>query len=809
MRLLQLHDNGNVRFIERVGNNVPPYAILSHTWGPDNDEVVFKDLIDGQGQEKNGYRKLTFCGEQAACDGLEYFWVDTCCIDKSSSAELTEAINSMFLWYRKAVKCYVYLSDVSTSGAVGNSVTFSDSRWFTRGWTLQELLAPAYVEFFSVEGDSLGTKSSRLQELATITGISVAALQRRDLAQFTVEERMNWTKTRVTTREEDMAYSLLGIFDVHMPLIYGEGREKSFGRLQRAIQEEREAIGKQSGDVQQHFVALQSQITQISNQLSDQRPNHIHGNIDMMEKSFELMESIENLQAIVSQEGTVHDEEAEPLINDLECILSSVERSDHSFTLSSKRKLEEIDAGQDISSREIKRLRGLISLANSISLNVGAPRSEQDKTGRIVQKRKVKELITKRYEITIGLNERMFLAMHDSQAERTVSPDTTESITRIKVHKRSKAPTVLMAYLCYIEDQAGMQFLNPVISIGKIIPDNSELFTIVQDGIVDQLKDLLDRRQCTLRDRDTFGTPLLHYAMDNPEICKFLVENGADVDEVACLLWNRAYQGPPLIEYSVDYEDTYEDDWNGDKRRLDMFECRRLLLQDGADPTLPGINDTINSFRDCLLNGFDDSLKVILDFSPLFIHLEETDQHGNTALLQLLGHIGFGCHDTMRVKLLLDRGANIRARNSLGNNCLQIALNSACAPGVSRVPDMDEMEAVILLIQRGADVFNTDNSNRSTFDDAYVCDHGSSGSFLGGYRGDLWDAALSRCDYSDYMRKPEDRVRHYTKYYTQEDFRLLWKGREHLCPYFPEDSGSLCPGVGPAGWVSEVFDSSE
>ncbi|KAF2129093.1 hypothetical protein P153DRAFT_254097, partial [Dothidotthia symphoricarpi CBS 119687] len=242
MRLLQLQKDGGFNVVERLGDNIPPYAILSHTWGSDNEEVNLKDLIRGQRKGKSkrklGYRKLTFCGEQATRDDLQYFWVDTCCIDKSSSAELTESINSMFDWYRKAAKCYVYLSDVSTTGYTENRVAFHNSRWFSRGWTLQELIAPQCVEFFSEEGCFLGDKYSRVQEIADITGISTEALQGRPLSKFNIKERMKWARKRETTREEDMAYSLLGIFDVHMPLIYGEGKKKALQRLHKEIEED-------------------------------------------------------------------------------------------------------------------------------------------------------------------------------------------------------------------------------------------------------------------------------------------------------------------------------------------------------------------------------------------------------------------------------------------------------------------------------------------------------------------------------------------------------------------------------------------
>ncbi|PVH96207.1 hypothetical protein DM02DRAFT_570024, partial [Periconia macrospinosa] len=113
MRLLVLNDSSEISLTGELLGEIPRYAILSHTWGPATEEVNFKDMTDGTGIKKPGYDKIRFCGEQAKRDGLHYFWVDTCCIDKSNSTELSEAINSMFRWYQAAAKCYVYLADVS------------------------------------------------------------------------------------------------------------------------------------------------------------------------------------------------------------------------------------------------------------------------------------------------------------------------------------------------------------------------------------------------------------------------------------------------------------------------------------------------------------------------------------------------------------------------------------------------------------------------------------------------------------------------------------------------------------------------
>ncbi|KAF2686634.1 hypothetical protein K458DRAFT_362825 [Lentithecium fluviatile CBS 122367] len=245
MRLLRRYDGGDFSLGQFSDEAIPPYAILSHTWGPDTEEVTFEDLTKGAGRDKPGYEKIRFCGEQAGQDGLQHFWIDTCCINKANKAELSYSINSMFRWYRNATRCYVYLSDVSTAKREASDglpefawePAFRVSRWFTRGWTLQELLAPRSVEFFSRERKRLGDKRSLRRQIHEITVIPELVLQGTPLSQFSVNDRLSWIEYRQTKLEEDRAYSLLGIFDVHIPPIYGEGTASAFKRL-------REEIGK-------------------------------------------------------------------------------------------------------------------------------------------------------------------------------------------------------------------------------------------------------------------------------------------------------------------------------------------------------------------------------------------------------------------------------------------------------------------------------------------------------------------------------------------------------------------------------------
>ena len=246
MRLLQCGDDGKLSLTKDLsGNSIPPYAILSHTWGLDSEEVTFKDLVEGTAEQKIGYRKLEFCIKEARRNEIQYCWVDTCCIDKSNADELQASINSMFRWYHDAAQCFVYLSDVAMIG--GRSwdsskskspwkEAFQNSRWFTRGWTLQELLAPASVQFFSHEGKLLGDKGSLESEIHSITKIPTLALRTgAPFDQFNVDERLRWAGKRQTTREEDWAYCLLGIFGVFMPLLYGEGRDNAVRRLKKEI----------------------------------------------------------------------------------------------------------------------------------------------------------------------------------------------------------------------------------------------------------------------------------------------------------------------------------------------------------------------------------------------------------------------------------------------------------------------------------------------------------------------------------------------------------------------------------------------
>jgi hypothetical protein len=240
---MRLINTKTLQLEEFFGDQIPEYAILSHTWGTPKDEVSFKDIDSNILSHKAGYQKIRYLCEQASKDQLSWAWSDTCCINKDSSAELSEAINSMFQWYQHAKICYAYLSDVPSTGkhdTVGVSKPeippqFHTSRWFRRGWTLQELLAPEDVIFFAEDWTCIGRKQPLHNLIRDITGINRGALQWPwTISGYSVATRISWAARRKTSRPEDRAYSLLGILGVHMPLIYGEG-QNAFQRLQTEL----------------------------------------------------------------------------------------------------------------------------------------------------------------------------------------------------------------------------------------------------------------------------------------------------------------------------------------------------------------------------------------------------------------------------------------------------------------------------------------------------------------------------------------------------------------------------------------------
>ncbi|KAH9892096.1 heterokaryon incompatibility protein-domain-containing protein [Xylariomycetidae sp. FL2044] len=249
---------GELRLLDIVEPTDLTYAILSHTWGrqgPDglwgyeDEEILFADVGVGDTRDKKSpaWDKIWHACRIALNHGLSYIWVDTCCINKESSAELNESINAMFSWYAQSDLCLAYLADLRRSpnpqpgsepksGSQDLEDELRCCRWVHRGWTLQELIAPRNMGFYDQDWNLIGSRADLAVVLQNITGIHIDALQGvKPCSSFTIAERMNWAANRKTKRPEDRAYSLLGIFGVSMPLLYGIGGFRAFHRLQEEI----------------------------------------------------------------------------------------------------------------------------------------------------------------------------------------------------------------------------------------------------------------------------------------------------------------------------------------------------------------------------------------------------------------------------------------------------------------------------------------------------------------------------------------------------------------------------------------------
>ncbi|KAF1979740.1 HET-domain-containing protein, partial [Bimuria novae-zelandiae CBS 107.79] len=239
---MRLMHTRTLTFTEFRVSRVPDYAILSHRRL--EDEVTYSDMFNLMDTMKqtDGYEKIVNCCKQAASVGLDYVWIDTCCINKREKDEVTYAINAMFAWYRKSQVCYCYMYDVPKNDLEPEhkDSKFRTSQWFTRGWTLQELLAPLYLIFFNSDWEEIGAKSSFKGITAEITGIAPSIVVLNQGGEVSVAQRLSWAAERQTSVGADKSYCLMGLLGVNMPMRLQTGdekeveedEEKTFFRLQ-------------------------------------------------------------------------------------------------------------------------------------------------------------------------------------------------------------------------------------------------------------------------------------------------------------------------------------------------------------------------------------------------------------------------------------------------------------------------------------------------------------------------------------------------------------------------------------------------
>ncbi|KAK9415363.1 hypothetical protein SUNI508_10553 [Seiridium unicorne] len=357
-------------------------------------------------------------------------------------------------------------------------------------------------------------------------------------------------------------------------------------------------------------------------------------------------------------------------------------------------------------------------------------------------------------------------------------------------HKR-----MLTISLQQIESLDAVSLRIPRIHVNRIIPQDSLVFELVEEGALDELRELLTKGEASIRDHDEDGRSLLSYSTRQPEVCKFLVCCGLDVDHVAKSVFSITL-GPLLLSNinDCDFEPTVLHRVN---------ECRKILLEAGADPTVPWHPDHDdpededngdNNICSVIFEGGNhSSVQALIDHGDAFCNIRSRDAHGSTPLLQILAGFGHG-YFADAVSFLLRRGASVHDRDVYGRTCLHVALGGA--RGARRL--QEEFTCLTALLNAGADVRATNYSGRSVSEVAYTGPSVYFSEDHGGYFGDFWDAVLATCGYNPLdFRAGHPRMARFTTAYTPEHFRRLWDGREHLCPYWnefelePEDYGGI------------------
>ncbi|KAF2119075.1 ankyrin repeat-containing domain protein [Lophiotrema nucula] len=534
---------------------------------------------------------------------------------------------------------------------------------------------------------------------------------------------------------------------------------------------------KQGDDVLTLLLALQAQMNGVSSQLNSRTGSH-HIELENTSSGLrfdghsDLLRALDRLQSAGQQKpGAVHSSGAESLITDIECILlamTSLADGEHS---SLPRRLLRPSNFGTLDDHDTKRLCKIVNASHTLNINT-ASRRTLSMPGTPSQQHKRKDVMFQSRRLVLSLTERRF---HNQVLSKNVAGAdlVVDTIAKLHVQVASTQPcTSITAYFHHRMTQDCCISLTPTVLFGNSVSDDSAIFRAVSLGDTRRVRQLLDEGLYTLRDRNSKGTPLLHFAMTQPNMCKFLVDNGADVDDMSWDRFRKDRYCPPLSQYTYDHSIRAE--------RLEaIIECRKILLRAGADPTLHS-GDNKNEYQRAVAYCTLKSLKAILDCDQGFINLEERFDGGQTALFKaaLFDSVG---HEARKVQLLLDRGADIHARDDEGYTCLHAVLQAARLPSKYT----RDIALLTLLIRRGANILSKANNGRSIFEDAYDC---SSISVIttGSYRADLWDCTLVCSGHGHLARRADQRRFCYTEQYTHELFEAMWSGGKEVCPYFDD-----------------------
>ncbi|KAF5550069.1 hypothetical protein FNAPI_7872 [Fusarium napiforme] len=527
--------------------------------------------------------------------------------------------------------------------------------------------------------------------------------------------------------------------------------------------------------------AVVSEVEQLPATASDDAiDSAMAGRLGAMAVCSELESSISRLSTLIDHDGlTLDADDAEQIIDDLRRFVviakgRSIEKSRPSSNSTSYGSVTEDDT--KALGRDLKLIEGLILSAPIIAINQSVSGSRKLRSqlphGTVIKQKRLREEIDVDHGyLTISTNKRRRICSGVANSSGHVK--TFRDVVANIVFRPSNSPWMFSVSLSQgqLFDRSIQSI--PRISVCRIVPNDSPVFTLVKQGSLKEFITMLREGKASLRDHDEQGMPLLHYAATaSVEMCKFLIESGADVDEMG------EHTGTALSRIAG----------------LDRHDTTLVLLENMADPTLsyPGWDNPLSTACNLDLPSAELFLKNGGHFT---MHdLESLDLNGRTRLHQVCMAESRATSKKKAVAMLAAAGANLNARvakswspddhQTLGFTCLHSLVYKA-----HRSRDRDELEAVVFLIQQGADILAVDHHQYSISMRAYLPNDGDNQySSKGTYRGDLWDAALTICGYGiSVHREGYPRVPRYNRNYRRKDFERLWEGYEALCPYWKDD----------------------
>ncbi|EHK44874.1 HET protein [Trichoderma atroviride IMI 206040] len=669
MRLLKtklISEPGALEIEEFDDTSTPKYAILSHRWG--NDELTLQD-VERNTTAKEGFKKVQQSCDMAKRNGIDYIWIDTCCINKESSSELSEAINSMYLWYFKAHICYAYLADVP-------STPFEESQWFTRGWTLQELLAPADLVFFDANWKSLGTKEGLQREISSCTGIPVDILSGDDdLETCSIAQRMSWAAKRSTKRVEDLAYCLLGIFGINMPLLYGEG-ERAFIRLQEEIMrvsDDHSLFAWESPDNRGGLLATSPAAFKGSGNII--QVSHVDDSHNALTRSSRGVHLDIRLIGMGAQKlglALLLCKERDGSNNQIAIYLTDLTGTMETF--------------QRVRSEELKRL-DLVKTRSSQYLT----RRACVQTGRLIPTRRpTREIDAMRtYEpyddvVLEFLINRLQPEALLHAAQQGDQDDVWLMLTRrdidINLRNRSAWPALFLAISCGHEVVVKMLLAQGADTNLEIGDGYTPLILAIEKGHKNIVKLLLERIAANIDTKDNMGQTSLLLAIEERSIgiVELLLEKGADIEAKgnkgrtpllrAVAIGYPMEDGIKLLLEAGANTEAHNDGWTPLLLALEAKTVRiaNLLLEKGANIEAKDNEGRTPLLRATTIYENSEAIKLLLQYGA---DIEAKDNEGRTPLSWVI----IVYQNSEVIRLLLKYGANIKAKDNEGRTPLSWA----------------------------------------------------------------------------------------------------------------------------------------